>query len=411
MITVSCFAVSLESSAILLPLGDPGVPRAEIGRRRLHDRVELAEGGLHVGHDRHMHELVLVDLGRIDIDVHDEAMLGEGLHLACHAIVEPHPHRDQEVGLIDGVVGVDAPVHAEHVERERVVAGEHPQTHERHRDRDARLLDKRANLVCSVGGDHAAAGVDHGPLGPLDGGCNLRDLLRMGRSPRLGMVAGQVHCAVVVGHDLCKLNILWQIDEHRARPARGGDVKRLLHHPGEVFGIGDKVVMLGDPAADLHHRRFLKRVGANHARADLTGEHDEWDAVEFGISNRRDEVQGARTARAHANARPAGGAGVTLGGERPSLLVPRQDRANLVLVAGECLVERHACPTRIRKDHVDAVPDERLNDHVGPRHEGFGCFRRAGGSGHGVTPESFCGGTDRQTVPQPYTMKTWRKTN
>ena len=53
--------------------------------------------------------------------------LAELLHLAGHAVVEPHAQGEQQVGFVDGVVGIDAAVHAEHVERQRmVVAGKAP---------------------------------------------------------------------------------------------------------------------------------------------------------------------------------------------------------------------------------------------------------------------------------------------
>ena len=367
---------------LFLPLGDPRVPRGEIGRRRLDDRVELAERGLDVRHDRHVDEFVLVDLGRVDVDVDDEPVLGEGLDLARDTVVEPHAHGDQEVGLVDRVVGVDAAVHAEHVERERVVAGVGPEPHQGHGDGDAGLPGERAEILGGIRGDHAAAGVDHRPLGPLDGGGDLLDLLGGRGLPLLGLVARQVHLDLIVGHDLRELDVFGQVDEHRPGAAGRGDVKRLLHHAGDVVGVGDQVVVLGDAAADLHHRGLLERVGADHAGPHLAREHDHRNAVELGVGDGRDEVEGPRAARAHAHARAASGAGVALGGEGAPLLVPREDGADLVLVAGERLVKRHARPARVGKDHVDPVPDQRLNDHVGPGDEGFGCFRRAGGGGH-----------------------------
>ena len=60
---------------------------------------------------------VLVDFRRIDVDVYDLAVLGEFRHLARHAIVESHAEGQQQVGLVHGVVGIHAAVHAQHVER------------------------------------------------------------------------------------------------------------------------------------------------------------------------------------------------------------------------------------------------------------------------------------------------------
>ena len=75
------------------------------------------ERELHVAAHRDVGRLVLVQLRGVDVDVDDLAVLGELFELAGHAVVEPHAQGDQQVGFVDGVVGVDAAVHAEHVER------------------------------------------------------------------------------------------------------------------------------------------------------------------------------------------------------------------------------------------------------------------------------------------------------
>ena len=68
--------------------------------------------------------LVLVDLGGVDVDVDDLAVLGELAELAGHAVVEPDAEGEQQVGVVDRVVGVDRAVHPEHIERQVMVARE-----------------------------------------------------------------------------------------------------------------------------------------------------------------------------------------------------------------------------------------------------------------------------------------------
>ena len=154
-------------------------------------------------HDGNVRRLVLVQFRRIDIDVHDLAVLAEFVHLARHAIVEPHAEGDQQIGLIDGVIRIHRAVHAEHVERERVVAGKRAEAHHGHRDGDAGLLGERAQLFARFAADDAAAGVNHRPLGQLDRRGDLANLLRL--RPRVfHSEAGQVGRGVVVGHRLCR---------------------------------------------------------------------------------------------------------------------------------------------------------------------------------------------------------------
>ena len=105
-------------------------------------------------------DLVLVDLGGVDVDVDDPAVLGELGELAGHAVVEPDAAGQQQVGLVDRHVRVDRAVHAEHAERQVVVAGHGAEALQGHRHGDARLGGELAQLLGGAGGDHAAAAVD-----------------------------------------------------------------------------------------------------------------------------------------------------------------------------------------------------------------------------------------------------------
>ena len=330
-----------------------------------------------------MDELVLIDLRGIDVDVHDEAVLGEFRHLARHPVIEPHAHCDQQVGLIDGLVGVDAAVHAEHVQTPRIVARKRPESQKGHRDRDAGQPHEFAEFGGGVCRDHTATGVDHGPLGPLDGGSHLGDLLRM-RLPHVGVIAGQIHRRIVVGHDLRELNVFRQVDQHGAGSPRGGNMECLPHHPGDVVGVGHQIVMFGDAATDFNNRRLLEGVCPDHARAHLAGERNHRDAVHLRVGDRRDEVERTGATGGHADTRLSSRSRVALGREAAALLVPRKDRPQSVCGAGERLVQRHAGTARVGEDHVHTVADQRLNNHVGTADEG--CFGGAGSGdgGHGV---------------------------
>ena len=153
--------VALPRLALLDPGGDI------VGR--LDDLVQLGERVLHVAAHGDVGRLVLVELRGVDIDVDDLAVLAELFDFARHAVVEPHAEGDQQIGLFDGVVGVHRAVHAEHVERQRVVAGKRAEAHHGHRHGDAGLLGERAELFAGIAADDAAAGVDDRPLGELDG--------------------------------------------------------------------------------------------------------------------------------------------------------------------------------------------------------------------------------------------------
>ena len=81
-------------------------------------------------------------------------------------------------------------------------------------------------------------------------------------------------------------------------------------------------------------------------------------------------------------------AGVALGGEPAPLLVPRQDRAQLVFEPGEGLVQRHAGPARIGENHIHAMVHQRLNDDISASDHltraGFVCGRHGEPGGEGI---------------------------
>ncbi len=98
---------------------------------------QVLQGLADVADDGQVRDLVLVDLRRIDVDVDDLAVLGELADLAGDAIVEADAERQQQVGLVDGVVGVDGAVHAEHLQAEEMIAGKAAQAEQGQGDGDA----------------------------------------------------------------------------------------------------------------------------------------------------------------------------------------------------------------------------------------------------------------------------------
>ena len=331
-----------------------------------------------------MGRLVLVDLRGVDVDVDDPPVLGELAELARHPVVEPDAEGEQEVGLVDRVVRVDRPVHAEHAEAEIMVRRHRAQPLQGHGDRDARLVDELAQLFRRPRGDHAAAAVEDGSPALLDRLGDRADGL--GRGRRRQAIAGEVHRDVVIRvRDGGVLDVLGDVDQHRAGAAGRGDVEGFLDDPRDVLRVLDEVMVLGDRPADLDHRRFLERVGADDLGGDLPGDGDDRQRVELGVGQAGDEVQGAGAGGRHHDAGPAGDAGVALGREDAALLVAGEDRPDPVPLAGERLVHRHAGAARVGEDDVDAVPREGLDQDVGPGgRQALGRGRRAVvGGGHG----------------------------
>ena len=133
-------------------------------------------------------------------------------------------------------------------------------------------------------------------------------------------------------------------------------------------------MMLGDGAADLDDRRFLKSVGTDDGRADLAGDGDHRHGIHLGVGQAGDEIRSARTAGGHANAGFAGGARIAVRHEAAALLMAGQNRADLVFHLGERLVQRHAGAAGIGENGVDAMPNQALQPECRPRSSGRRCL-------------------------------------
>ena len=117
-----------------LPPGrDPRPPFLEpgrIGRQRAILGRQPRDDVLGVADDRDVSRHVLGDLGRVDVDVDELGPRGELAQLARDPVVEASADRDDQVGLVHGVVGRARAVHPEHPEPLLVGRREGAQTHD-----------------------------------------------------------------------------------------------------------------------------------------------------------------------------------------------------------------------------------------------------------------------------------------
>ena len=87
---------------------------------RLHLRQQLFEHVPQIADQADVGFHVLVDLGRIDVDVDLLRVERVGLEIARDAIVEPHAEREQQIGFLNRGVDPRFAVHAHHAEVQRV---------------------------------------------------------------------------------------------------------------------------------------------------------------------------------------------------------------------------------------------------------------------------------------------------
>ncbi len=351
----------LHLADVLHPVAGVAVQIAQLSRAQLFQQRQ--QHIARVADDRHRDLDILADLARVDIDVNHLGVRREGAGLAGHAVVEAPADVEQHVALLDGAVDMHPAVHARHPDAERMVLGERADAVQRGDHRDAHALGHRAQLVRRARHRHTIARDDQRLLGRGQQPDRLADLLAVALV--VWLVPRQVQLDVPVRDGTGHLCVLRDVDQHRAGPPRRSDVDGLLEDIGQVVGVLDQVVVLGDWHGDAGDIGLLEGVLAEHQAGHLAGDRQQRRAVHHRVGDRRDQVGGAGAAGADANADLPSRAGVALGGVAGALLVPAEHVAQLVAIFPHRIVERHDRAAGDSEHHIDAIADQRLAHNLG----------------------------------------------
>jgi hypothetical protein len=210
---------------------------------------------------------------------------------------------------------------------------------------------------------------------------------------------------------LGELDVLGDVDQHRAGTAGGGDLEGLMDDLRQVADVFDQVVVLGARAGHADRVGFLEGVGADQVRGDLAGDDDHRDRVHQGVHDAGDGVGRAGTRGDQDDARLARAARVAFGGVGRALLVADQDVLQARLVE-QRVIDRQDRAARIAEQHLDALVHEAANHDLGAGHGargvgGAGALALDGlMGGHGTDPGwgragSWTGGKrKRKKVPK-----------
>ena len=153
---------------------------------------------------------------------------------------------------------------------------------------------------------------NEGLLGPGDGLHHPLDLQVVALDA--GLIAPDVHrLRVLEFFQGLLLHVDGDIDEHRAGAAGGGDVKGLLHHPGDVVGVLHQIAVLGEGGHGPGDVHLLKDVPAQQVAGHLAGDGHHGDGVHVGGGDAGDQVGGPRAAGHHAHPDLSAHAGVARG--------------------------------------------------------------------------------------------------
>ena len=284
---------------------------------------------------------VLVDRGRVDVDVDLLRSRREGVEPAGDPIVEARADGDHQIAIVHRPVGFPGAVHAKHAEPLLIGGREGAEPHQRRGDGKAGELHELAQQLARgrAGIDHAAAGVKQrtfghahhvdGLLDPVEVALDLRPIAAVLKLLRLGIGA------------LGELDVLRDVDHDRPRPSARGDVESLMQRARQILNGFDQIIVFGARPSDADGVAFLEGVIANQMRRHLPGENDDRDRVTERISEARDRIGGARSGSDEDGANLASRARITLGGVHGTLLVPHQDVVDFILLEQRIVDRQH----------------------------------------------------------------------
>jgi hypothetical protein len=143
-------------------------------------------------------------------------------------------------------------------------------------------------LVGGIAQDHAAAGIDHRPLGFQQQLHRLLDLSLMTLDHRVvGTHRDRFRIGVLAFR---RRDVLRDVDQHRAWAAALGQVEGLLDGRGQVVDVLDQEVVLDAGPGDADGVDFLEGVLADVGGGHLAGNDDHRDRIHVGGGDAGDGV-------------------------------------------------------------------------------------------------------------------------
>ena len=289
---------------------------------RAHYRFKHAPG---VADEPYVGLYGFVYLRRVEVYVYYLRVGGESLAVSGSAVAEARAYCDDHVGRHQRAVCDRMPVHSGHAEREAARVGfrEGALAEKRRRHGDLVLKRELGQQLRSAGADHAAAGEYHGALRVFyqrDGFIEPRGVVVVFR-----MIAHEVELRgiLVVAHGF--LHVGGEVDEHRPRTPRRGDVESFVHRRlYRVDGMKLEAV-LHERQARPYHVGLLECVRPDDGLRDLPRYRDERNRVEVRRRYSCEKIRGAGAGCRDADAGPPARARVAVRGVRGRLLVAHQN--------------------------------------------------------------------------------------
>lgn len=360
-----------------LPLVDLAEPLLAIGHGL---GVNLGDEELDVGGNITLDSLGSLDdlvnvLGK-NLEVDDTTTtLGSGslssgselVKVKGDTVIETSTKTDDQIGLLDGHVGVGGTVHTEHVKRLFIELIESTETVEGGGDGDRGLLGKGAEeRRTALGLDNTVAGVDDGLLGDVD---ELGNTLDRGIKLLAAQLNGSAGGGTRTGGDGgvggdgpakdTSGDILGEIDEDGTRSAASSDLEGLVNAAGKLGDTLHHDVPLGAGSRNTNDVGLLESIAANGGGGDLAGEDNHGSTVGKGIGHGGNDVGGTGTGGDEDDTGLARSTGITLSHVTSTLFVAGEDEIEMGRVV-DGIEDGENGTARIAENVLNAVSEHHL---------------------------------------------------
>ena len=325
----------------------PDLLRPFRGLTGLHILVHFSQRIQRIRHDRHMDLYISGNRRRIYINMYDLRVWRKCMELSGDAVIKSGPDGEQEVALAHCHIGRVLAVHTQVADVERVIRRNRAAAHDRSHHRHICLIHHfRKHLV------HAAACQEQRFLRLLQHLEGTFELSHVDACIRL--IAADVHGFRIFRTAQFAHHIFGQVNEHRSRPSRPGDVECLFNNPPQIRAVPHCHTVLCDAAGDADDIHFLEGVISDQVSRHLACKTHKGHTVIIRRRQTRNQVRRPRSAghqtHAHFAGRPR--IGVRLVDQR--LLVARQDDLNVVLTS-QLIADINSTRARIPEDRIHSL--------------------------------------------------------
>jgi len=221
--------------ALLLRAQLANVASPFLVRVGVHEWDEVPKHGLDVAENLHAVIERLGELRRVDVHAHDLSARREPRAVTGGTIVEASAEGDEAVALVHGLRAREMAVHALHPEKARGVGGNARDAHERAADGGVDETRELDDLVTGTRCQHAAAEVDEGTSGFVDG---RGSGLEVGRVEVRLLWVGQRGRLLV--EDLLALDVGGNVHENGALAARVRELEGLANGFLQARDVADE---------------------------------------------------------------------------------------------------------------------------------------------------------------------------